>query len=87
MQSLPAERGPRRMGSIIKPLGPIPVSRSTWWAGAKSGRFLPAPLKLWPGITARRDADIQRLIESGIGAANDTQMPATIVGQAGKRTS
>jgi hypothetical protein len=24
--------------SIIAPHGPIPVGRSTWWAGVKSGR-------------------------------------------------
>jgi prophage regulatory protein len=61
--------GLRRLPSIIKPGGPIPVSRSTWWAGVKSGRF-PAPVKLGPRITAWRDADIQRLIESGIGSSD-----------------
>jgi prophage regulatory protein len=65
MQSPVPERGLRRLKSIIKPHGPIPVSRSTWWAGVRSGRF-PAPVKLGPRITAWRDADIQRLIESGI---------------------
>jgi hypothetical protein len=29
-----------RLVSIIEPHGPIPVGRSTWWAGVKSGRFL-----------------------------------------------
>ena len=29
----------------------IPVSRSTWWAGVKSGRY-PRPVKLGPRITA-----------------------------------
>ena len=40
----------------------IPVSRSTWWAGVKSGRF-PAPIKLGPNITAWRAEDIRALIE------------------------
>ena len=39
----------------------IPVSRSTWWAGVKSGRFPPA-VKLGPRITAWRVEDIRGLI-------------------------
>ncbi len=44
----------------IPPL--IPVSKSTWWAGVKSGRF-PAPVKLGPRTTAWRVEDIRALIE------------------------
>jgi prophage regulatory protein len=44
----------------IPPL--IPVSKSTWWAGVKSGRF-PAPVKLGPRTTAWRVEDIRKLIE------------------------
>lgn len=40
----------------------IPVSRSTWWAGCKSGRY-PKPVKLGPRTTAWRVADIQALLE------------------------
>ena len=39
----------------------IPVSRSTWWAGVKSGRF-PKPIKLGPRITAWRVEDIRAFI-------------------------
>lgn len=39
----------------------IPVSKSTWWAGVKSGRF-PKPIKLGPRITAWRVEDIRKLI-------------------------
>jgi prophage regulatory protein len=39
----------------------IPVSKSTWWAGVKTGRF-PQPIKLGPRITAWRVEDIRRLI-------------------------
>lgn len=42
----------------------IPVSRSTWWAGVKSGRY-PQPVKLGPRITAWRATDIREMIESG----------------------
>jgi prophage regulatory protein len=51
-----------RLSSILAPKGPIPVSKSTWWAGVKSRRF-PQPVKLGPRITAWRARDIQRLIE------------------------
>ncbi|MCL2790974.1 MAG: AlpA family phage regulatory protein [Desulfobulbus sp.] len=40
----------------------IPVSKSTWWAGVKSGRY-PCPVKLGPRITAWRVEDIRRLIQ------------------------
>ena len=43
-------------------MGPIPVSRSTWWAGVKDGRF-PKPLKLGPRTTVWRIEDIRALIE------------------------
>jgi len=39
----------------------IPVSKSTWWAGVKSGRY-PKPIKLGPRITAWRVEDIHNLI-------------------------
>jgi len=42
----------------------IPVSKSTWWAGVKSGRF-PKPVKLGPRITAWRVEDIRNLIQLG----------------------
>lgn len=55
-----------RLKYILAPLGPIPVSRSTWWAGVKAGRF-PKPMKLGPRTTAWRVEDIRRLIEHGSG--------------------
>lgn len=39
----------------------IPVARSTWWAGVKSGRY-PAPVKLGARTTAWRAADVADLI-------------------------
>jgi predicted DNA-binding transcriptional regulator AlpA len=53
-----------RLTSILAPAGPIPVSKSTWWAGIKDGRF-PKPVKLGPRITAWRIEDIRALIERG----------------------
>ena len=40
----------------------IPVSRSAWWAGCKSGRY-PKPVKLGPRTTAWRAAEIAALLE------------------------
>ena len=54
-----------RLPSIIAPNGPIPVSKSTWWAGIKTGRY-PKPVKLGPRITAWRVEDIRSIIENGI---------------------
>ena len=56
------ETGFIRIKNIIAPYGPIPVSKSTWWAGVKSKRF-PQPVKLGPKITAWRVEDIRALIE------------------------
>lgn len=54
----------------------IPVSRSSWWAGVKAGRF-PAPLKLAPKTTAWRAEDIRALIEKlGAGTARAEDKPA-----------
>ena len=52
-----------RLSSIIGPGKPIPVSKSTWWAGVKTGRF-PKPVKLGPRITAWRVEDIRELIDA-----------------------
>jgi predicted DNA-binding transcriptional regulator AlpA len=49
----------------------VPVSRSTWWDGCKTGRF-PKPVKLGPRTTAWRAEDIAALVERlGNRAATD----------------
>lgn len=57
-----------RLRSILAPIGPIPVSipvsKSTWWAGVRDGRF-PKPTKLGARITVWRAEDIRALIEKG----------------------
>ena len=42
-------------------LSVIPVSKSTWWAGVKTGRF-PRPVKLAKRITAWRAEDIRAYV-------------------------
>lgn len=52
-------RAPKRARQAIPAL--IPVGKSTWHAGVRSGRF-PAPVKIG-GATAWRASDIRALIE------------------------
>lgn len=68
MHSIP-ETGYLRLSQIIgdrkaEPPIPaiIPVCKSTWWSGVKSGRF-PKPIKLGPRITAWRVEAILNLIQ------------------------
>lgn len=51
----------------------IPVSKSTWWAGVKSGRF-PKPVKLGPRITVWRVEDIRDLIDQNPRSFQETEM-------------
>ncbi len=55
-----AGKGPKRPRPGIPPI--IPVSRSTWWNGVKSGRF-PAGVKLSGGITVWKVEDIREYLE------------------------
>ncbi|PZP60805.1 MAG: transcriptional regulator [Pseudoxanthomonas spadix] len=57
-------RLPQIIGDADKGLPPlIPVKKSTWWQGVKTGRF-PQPVKLGPRVTAWRVEDIRALIAS-----------------------
>jgi hypothetical protein len=67
MQQLP-ETGFLRLKQIIgdpkaePPIPPIiPVQKTCWWDGVKSGYF-PKPVKLGPRVTAWRVEDIRDLI-------------------------
>ena len=51
-----------RLRSILTPSGPLPISRSSWWAGVASGRY-PKPVKLGPRITAWRVSDLAKLMD------------------------
>ena len=53
------ETGFLRLPDVLKL---IPVSKSTWWAGVKAGRY-PASVKLGARITAWRAEDIRGLIQ------------------------
>ena len=58
MHAIP-ETGYLRLPQV---LAVFPVSRSTWWAGVKSGRY-PQPVKLGERCTAWRAEEIRALIE------------------------
>ena len=51
-----------RLKSIIAPGGPLPISRSSWWAGVKDGRY-PKSRKISARVTAWRAEDILQLLE------------------------
>lgn len=51
----------------------IPVSKSHWWDGVKSGRY-PKPLKLGPKITVWRVEDIREFIRNSPDFNHETSM-------------
>jgi predicted DNA-binding transcriptional regulator AlpA len=51
-----------RLRAIIAPHGPIPVSKSSWWANVKSGRFPKPTYVLGPRTPCWRAQDIIALI-------------------------
>lgn len=55
-----------RLSEVLKIL---PVSKSTWWAGVKSGRY-PQPVKLGPRVTCWRDTDLHSLAKNGAEQTN-----------------
>ena len=70
MSNMP-ETGFIRLSQIIgnpkavPPIPPIiPVCKTVWWQGVKTGRF-PQPVKLGPRTTCWRVEDIRRLIAEG----------------------
>lgn len=55
----------------------IPVGKSSWWAGVKSGRY-PQSVKLGARTTVWRVEDIRRLIQQGV---SQTAKPSAEVDQ------
>jgi len=43
----------------------IPISKSAWWQGVKTGRY-PKPVKLSERVTVWRYTDIQKLIDGNM---------------------
>ena len=53
-----------RVNSIVGKNGILPISKATFWASVKSGRF-PKPIKLGPNITCFKLSEIEALVENG----------------------
>ena len=53
----------KRLLRINQVLALVPVGRSSWWEGCRTGRY-PKPVKLGPRTTAWRAEDIAAFIES-----------------------
>jgi predicted DNA-binding transcriptional regulator AlpA len=59
MESHIVQKGFLRLNQVLEL---VPVGKSTWWAGCKTGRF-PRPIKLGVRTTAWRREDIIALLE------------------------
>lgn len=57
-----ADLSPQKLLRLPQVLELIPISKSAWWAGVRSGRY-PKPIKLSPRTTVWRAEDIRALIE------------------------
>jgi predicted DNA-binding transcriptional regulator AlpA len=53
-----------RLPQVLAPEGPIPVGRTRWWAGVRSGEY-PAPVRLGAKLVAWRASDIAALVANG----------------------
>jgi predicted DNA-binding transcriptional regulator AlpA len=51
---------------------PLPIGRSSWWEGIRTGKY-PAPVKLGPRTTAWRVEDIRKLLEQVGASTNDSK--------------
>ena len=51
-----------RLKQILGPHGPLPISRSGFWAGVKTGKY-PKPRKISARVTVWRAEDIQLLLQ------------------------
>jgi len=61
IQELP-QTGLLRIKQVLKF---IPVSRSSWWAGVKTGKY-PKPYKLGERTTCWKSEDVRALINGGV---------------------
>ena len=54
-----------RLSQVLAPDGPLPISKSSWWAGVRSHKY-PQPIKIGPRMTAWHSSDIDALVQGGI---------------------
>lgn len=53
----------KRLLRLREVLNRVPISRSSWWEGCRTGRF-PQPIKIGPRTTVWRAEDIDAFIDS-----------------------
>ena len=53
---------PEKLLRLSEVLTRVPISRSAWYQGVKTGKF-PPPIKLGPKTSAWRESDVNRLIQ------------------------
>ena len=78
-----SKTGYLRLSQIIGKKGEpgiIPVSRSAWYAGIKTGRF-PKPVKLGPRLAAWRAEDIREYFEKVNKQQSKLNSPTYLVGR------
>ncbi len=56
---------PDKLLRLRQVLNVIPVSKSSWWAGVKSGKY-PEPIKLGPKTTVWKNSAIQKIVSNGV---------------------
>jgi prophage regulatory protein len=66
-----------RLSQILGPKGPLPISRSTWYAGQKTGRF-PKPVKLGPRAVGYRVEEIRQLLSKFGDQPLDIHRPSSV---------
>ncbi|WP_417292604.1 helix-turn-helix transcriptional regulator [Desulfovibrio porci] len=53
----------KRLLRLHQVLARVPISKSSWWEGCRTGRY-PKPIKLGPRTTVWREEDIVAFIEN-----------------------
>lgn len=53
----------RRLLRLHQVLARVPISKSSWWEGCRTGRF-PQPIKLGPRTTVWKSEEIDAFIDS-----------------------
>tara|TARA_R110000751_G_scaffold1817_5_gene6609 strand:- start:1824 stop:2030 length:207 start_codon:yes stop_codon:yes gene_type:complete len=66
------EPKPKRLLRLEQVLERIPVSKSTWWAGVRSGRF-PESIRMGERCTMWQESDIDAWIEKISEAGEEQQ--------------
>ena len=66
MEKKETKQATERLLRLNQVLARVPISRATWYAGIRDGRF-PPPVKLGARISAWRERDVLALLDRGTG--------------------